>query len=108
VKTVSYDGKWKGEIILFDPLTIQQEADWEYAVAAFQESEKKGGKDSATVLAFLPGVLACVSEWKLEGFPERVTVQNFPRRPRSDRANLVSFLVTEITKIYKEEEDPNE
>ena len=107
MKTVSYDGKWKGEVVLFDPLTIQQEAEWEYAVADFQKARDKGGGISAMNLAFIPGIIACVSEWKLEGFPERVTIESFSAMPRKERVNLISFLVTNISEIYAAE-DPNE
>ena len=107
MKTVSYDGKWKGEVVFFDPLTIQQEAEWELALGAYAIAREKRGGDSAQVLSFLPAIIACVSEWHLDGLPERMTVQNFPRRPRIDRANLVAFLVKNISEIYIVD-DPNE
>ena len=107
MKTVSYDGKWKGDIVLFDPLTIQQEAEWEYAIAEYNKAVGKGGRDAALVLAFLPAIIACVSEWHLDGLPERMTLENFPRRPKADRVNLAAFLVTNISEIFLAE-DPNE
>ena len=105
MKTVSYEDK--GTVTFFDPLTIQQEAEWEYAVADFQKARDKGGGISAMNLAFIPGIIACVSEWKLEGFPERVTIESFSAMPRKERVNLISFLVTNISEIYAAE-DPNE
>ena len=108
MKTVSYDEKFKGTVTFFDPLTITQGAAWEYAIADFQKSRDKGGGVDAMNLAFIPGIIACVSEWKLEGFPERVTIDSFSEQSRKDRSSLISFLVTEISKIYSEEEDPNE
>ena len=108
MKTVSYDGKWKGTITLFDPLTMQQEAAWERAMSNFRKAIDEGLGISSFNLAALPGILECVSEWKLEGFPERLTIDNFPARPRTERANLISFLVTKISEIYQAEEDPNE
>ena len=107
MKTVSYDGKFKGTVTFFDPLTITQGAEWEYAVADFQKARDKGGGISAMNLAFIPGIIACVSEWKLEGFPERVTIESFSAMPRKERVNLISFLVTNISEIYAAE-DPNE
>jgi len=107
LKTITYDGKWKGEVVLHDPLTIQQEADWEYTIAEYRKAVDKGGGVSAMNLAFLPGIIACVSEWKLKDFPERITIENFPSRPRKERANLISFLVTNISEIYQAD-DPNE
>jgi hypothetical protein len=108
MKTSSYDGKWKGEVIFYDPLTIPQEAEWEYALSRLTKAQKDGGGASAVTMAILPGIIACVSEWKLKGFPEKVTVDNFPSRPTTERMKLLTWLVEQITDVYKEEDDPNE
>jgi hypothetical protein len=109
LKTVSYDGKkWKGEVVFFDPMTMQQEAAWERAMAEFRKAIDAGLGISSFNLAALPGILECVSEWKLTDFPERITITNFPAHPRKERANLISWLVTQIAEIYKSDDDPNE
>ena len=108
MRTNSYDGKWKGEVVFYDPLTIAQEAEWEYALARLGRAQKEGGGASAVTLAILPGILACVSEWKLKDFPKDVTVDNFPARPKAERVKLLTWLIEQITDIYKEDDDPNE
>lgn len=108
MKTVSYDGKWKGEVIFYEPLTIAQEAEWEFAVAGFQKALDKGGGVSAFSQAFLPGIISCVKEWHLTGIPERVTPDNFPARPRGERVKLINWLIEQISQIYGKEDDPNE
>ena len=108
MKTVSYEGKWPGTVTLYDPMTMQQEAAWERAMANFRTAIDEGLGISSFNLAALPGILECVSEWKLKGFPERVTIENFPAHPRNERASLISFLVTSIAEIYKSSDDPNE
>ena len=108
MKTASYDGKWKGEVIFHSPLSIQQEADWEYALARMTKAQKAGGGISATTIALLPGITACVAEWKLKDFPDDLTVDNFPKGNKKDRMELLTWLMEQITEIYKEDEDPNE
>jgi len=108
LKTVSYDGKWKGEVIFYDPLTMQQEAAWEVAMSNFRKAIDDGLGISSFNLAQIPGVLECVSEWHLDGLPERMTIDSFSKLPRTERNHLLSFLVTEISKVYKSDDDPNE
>jgi len=108
MRTNSYDGKWKGEVVFYDPLSIPQGAEWEYALARNAKALKDGGQAMASVEALLPGVLACVAEWRLKGFPEKVTVDNFPSKPKKDLLNLMEWLIKAITDIYKEDDDPNE
>lgn len=109
MKTIKFEGKtWKGSVVLHDPLTIEQEAAWEYALAAYDRAVKDGGMLSAQHAAFLPGIFACVKEWKLKGFPEGITPDTFPSRPRIERAELLALLVKEVSDIYKAGDDPNE
>ena len=107
MKIVSFKGtKWNGTVTLYDPLTIEQEGAFELCLAAEREAREKGGGLGAVHYALLVGILACVQEWKLSGFPERVTLENFPPRPRKDRDDLIALLVTELLEIYKKD-DPN-
>ena len=109
MKTVSYKGKkWNGEVCFSDPLSIEQEAAWEVSVAEYMKVSKKGGGLSSMHFAFLPGILACVEEWHIKGLPEIVTVDNFPSRPRKERAEFIGWVVEQVTEIYKQEDDdPN-
>jgi hypothetical protein len=108
-KVVSFTSdKWGGTVTFYDPLTMEQEAAWEYAIAAFQAAREKGGGLSAQNLALLPGIIVCVEAWNLKGFPERITLENFPTRPKDERAKLIAWLVTNITELYMESVDvPN-
>jgi hypothetical protein len=108
VITKTYDGKWKGEVEFYSPLTIQQEAEWEYAIGAYRKSVERDGGLSAQNLAFLPGIIACVKSWHLDKLPERITLENFPARPKLERAKLIAWLVTNISEIYQSDDDPNE
>lgn len=54
--------------------------------------------------AVLPGILACVNEWNLEGLDK----DNFPATPKVSRIELLSWLMGEISKLYNEaDEIPN-
>jgi hypothetical protein len=108
-KTVSFTSeKWGGSVTFSDPLTLEQEAAYEYALADYRKALDKGGGLSAQNVALLPGIFAAVEKWDLKGFPERITLANFPTRPRQERANLIAWLVEQVSTLYKESQDiPN-
>ena len=57
----------------------------------------------------LPALLACVEKWEIEGFPEPLTVDNFPLTPRADANYFIEMVFDEIRRIYNgEREVPNE
>ena len=102
-KTVSFASeKWGGSVVFRDPLTIEQEAAWEYAIADFQAARGRGGGLSAQTAALWPGIDACVEKWELNGLPERITLANFPAHPKAERAKLIAWLVTNITELYND------
>ena len=109
-KTITFESKvWPGSVVLSSPMTLEQEASWEYAVAASRHADNRRAGFSASLLALLPGFYACVEKWDLQGFPERITPQNFPTRPRAERARLVEWLVANIGEIYNADINvPNE
>jgi hypothetical protein len=122
--------KWPGTIVLPDYLNMTQAIAWEDAIAdarsllpdiEFEYTEDN--KIDTTKLTpehfkylsvsqslkyaekMLPGILACVSEWNLEG----LDAQNFPATPRQARIDLFIWLISEITKLYIDaDEVPNE
>lgn len=109
-KTVSFTSDvWGGSVTFSDPLTLEQEAAWEYGIAAYQEAVSKGGGLSAQGVGLLQGILPCVEKWELKSFPERPTLANFPTRPRDERAKLMAWLVDNIRKLYEDSTTlPNE
>ena len=144
--------RYKGYVILKDPLPIKACFRWEQALEECQikncpeafaiirkvlgkELEPEDGekelqahhlacfqkadtprcrpplRDTEMQLQMLPAIFECVGEWKLEGIPERPTLDNFPGSPMRDRSKLVSWLIDEIGKVYSaedlKEQDPN-
>jgi len=110
--------RWPGTVTLSDPMTLPQ-------VIAFEKALQDSGeffedKDGSRVLkpkmmwggpdaAYIVGVLACVEKWELEGFPKKVSSDNFPATPRKDSHELVQWLFGEILSVYAGEIDiPNE
>ena len=116
--------KWPGTITLPDFLTIGQAMKWEEALSKSRdilpecepfekdkpltENQAKRIDKQTTAEALnliLPGILACVESWNLEGLDPN----KFPATPLLSRAILVSWIVDEITKLYNEENEvPNE
>lgn len=95
--------KWKGSVVIADPLTFPQSFAFEDAIEATKglESVKKQHA------ALLPGICACVEKWELEGLGQ-LTPATFPSTPGVSSARLVSWLMEEILKLYQEgEEIPN-
>ena len=108
-KTVSYTSeKWGGSVTFSDPLTLEQEAAYEYALADYRKALDKGGGLSAQNEALLPVIFDAVMRSELKGCPESMTLANFPTRPRQERANLIAWLVEQVSTLYKESQDiPN-
>ena len=97
--------KWAGTVVISDPLSYPQLLRFREALGAV------GGNDDwmAVNYAVLPGVMACIEEYHLQGFPEQVTLDNFPATPPVSAARLVAWLIGEINALMAEAEpDPNE
>ena len=100
--------RFSGEVVLADPLTFNQVFAFQDAIATAQEL---GG--TATVIqvnsSMIPGIIACVEEWKLENFPAHPTPDNFPATPIAASMKLIAWLVTEVSALFRESEEiPNE
>ena len=100
--------KWPGTVTISDPLTFPQ-------VIAFQEALDEaralGGDASmhAANYALLPGVFKCVEAWELDGIPEHPTPDTLPGTPALASAELLGWLIEEISNLFTEaNEVPNE
>ena len=99
--------KFPGFVTLHDPLTYPQ-------LIAYHDATEKASELGETTwiklrFALLPGVLACVESWEIEGLQEEPTVDNFPATPLIPSGELITWLQEEITKLLVEAETvPNE
>jgi hypothetical protein len=99
--------RFPGTVTLSDPLTFPQ-------LLAFRESLERASQEDgdnflASNYAILPGLLACVEEVHLQGFPEPVTALTFPATPPVSTARLIAWLIGEVNTLMAEAEpDPNE
>ena len=126
--------KYPGTIILPDYLTPDQVfavEDAQFAARGYwrentitETVKDEEGKDKEEVRAgerfslvraralYLPAVLLCVKEWKLENFPlngNGAKMEEFPMTPVSDVSDLLQWTFNEIVKIYNgASEVPNE
>jgi hypothetical protein len=98
-----------GSVTFSDPLSLEQEAAIERANFHLGRALENidGAEDGAAIrtLTILPGILECVEKWNLSKIPEEPTVQTWPTRPRNAVVSLVSWLFTEIGKIYTDSQD---
>ena len=97
--------KFPGTVVLADPLTFDQ------LFAYMDAVETARGLDNGVRVnyAALPGILACVEEWHLDGIPEGVTLESFPATPPVSVARLIAWLVDELAKAFEEAETvPND
>ena len=101
--------KWPGTVVISDPLSYPQLLRFREALGAV------GGNDDwmAVNYAVLPGVMACVEEYHLQGFPEHPTLEagpnTFPSTPPQSASRLLAWLIGEINALMAEAEpDPNE
>lgn len=123
-KTITCDIKpFVGKVTFYDPLTMPMVIAVDDAVLNrrdfFDEITNDDGQRlytlkeqtawSAPDREALKGILPCVESWNLAGFPESVTIENFPGSPRGASKNLISWLLNQVLEIYRGEiEIPNE
>jgi hypothetical protein len=108
-KTEEYiDAHFSGSVTFSNPLSLDQEAAFEEAGAAAREVMNRAGNlaPSAIMRAALPGILSCVEKWDLTNVPAEVSMDSWPLRPRVQVADLFSWLMTEITKLYTDSTEP--
>ena len=99
--------RFPGYVILSDPLSFPQVIAYQDGISAAMElGEATWSKIRHAVL---PGILACVQEWGLEGVPDMPGVDTFPATPLQSAGKLVEWLQNEITALLQEAETvPNE
>ena len=99
--------RYPGSVVLHDPLTYPQLIAFQNAITEAQAV----GETTWVKLrqALLPGILACVESWNIEGVPEEPNMDNFPATPIVSAGNLVNWLQESITALLVEAETiPNE
>ena len=96
--------RFSGTVVLSDPLTYPQTFAFEDALAA---ARALGDDVDAKRIYYelLPGILACVEEWNLEGVPAHPTRDTFPSSPTRSAMQLASWLLGEITRLNDEAEN---
>lgn len=95
--------KFSGTVTLPDMLSFPQLAAFRKAHRAAL-AELAGGGDAEYYAALLPGVLAVVLEWKIEGVPEKPTIDTFPTRPMAAVLALLNEITTAIIDLQNEAE----
>ena len=96
--------RFSGTVVLSDPLTYPQLFAFEDALRAVKELD--GEKNARRVYyAMLPGIIACVEEWHLEGVPDKPRPDTFPASPGESAARLVAWLLNEVTALNDEAND---
>ena len=101
--------KYPGTVTLSDPLNFPQ-------LIAFQDAIDEVGNLSSGETswlklryALLPGLIACVEKWELEGVAEHPTVDTFPATPLRPAGELIDWIQEEVTALLLEAETvPNE
>jgi hypothetical protein len=93
--------KWPGTVTLADPLTFPQYIAWRDALQAAQPLRDDYLRYCD---ALVPGLLACVEKWELQGF----SAPPWPATPRDSSDKLLAWLVREIGAVANEvgEDDP--
>lgn len=96
--------RYPGTVTLSDPLTFPQAFAFEDALEAVKEA-RETGSPARIRFALLPGIIACVEEWHLDGFPSKPTLDTFPSTPRKSSAEIIDWLVGEISALYREADE---
>jgi len=101
--------RWPGQVTLSSPMSLPQALAWEKSIRVAQEVAATGTLTDYNY-AILPGICACVEKWELEGI-DNPTPDTFPATPRKASVELITWLMTEVSRVYvgeEEKSDPNE
>lgn len=97
--------RWSGTVTLSDPLNFPQVMGFQDAL----ESAREFGDDASVIAvnySLLPGILPCVEQWELDGeFPASPGLDTFPATPALASAELIAWLVGEISGLFAEAEE---
>lgn len=103
--------RWKGNVVLFDPLPLVKLVTFEEAVKAALLADPKLGSARSHML-IIPALIECVAEWHIEGFPEKPTAETFPGMgtgiSKVDITQLINFITSELMKFLRGDDDPND
>ena len=100
--------EFPGHIILPDFLTLAQV--FAFEAASDNVTALKGGtiRRSQIDAEYLPMIFAIVTEWHIDGQPDKPTLETWRATPRKASADLTAWAIGEITKMYLGEiEIPN-
>jgi hypothetical protein len=100
---------YNGSVRIFDRLTLPQVEAIEAAI--YDVPEVVDGRVKLTTLdkPRIPALLVCVESWNISGFPEPLSIDNFPLSPRRETHNIIDRIFSEVANVYNgEQEIPNE
>lgn len=102
-------GNLQGHVILHDPLTMLQLAEYEEAFEAAVKIDKRL-VTARSNLALIPALVSCVKEWHITLFPETLTLDTFPGIgtgiSKPDIVKVVVDITNALSKYFKGE-SPN-
>lgn len=105
--------RFPGHVVLPEFLTLPQVLAFESAreqIVAIRQGLDPDARVQRSRLdaIYLPVVCMIVSEWCISGVPEKPEPDNFPMTPRLATAELIAWIIGEISQIYIGEIDiPN-
>ena len=95
--------RWPGTVTLADPLNFPQYIAWKDAIKSAPDPAADYDRYCA---ALLPGVIACVEVWSLEGIGTP-TPDTFPAVPPLDRDQLLVWLIRNIRGVINATDAPD-
>lgn len=107
----STDKRWPGNVVMPDFMSFPMLAKWQKAMnearkitVAQQIADKDTISTADFYLSILPVATELVSEWHIQGLPEKVDETNFPAS-----SNLMSWIIECVNDLYTRTNstDPN-
>ena len=92
--------RWPGSVTFRDPIPLADIVHFEAAIRDVQELE--GVTEAQVEVRLVPALVSCVEAWELGG---GFAPDPFPGTPRAASAQLVAWLIAEIIKIYRGDEE---
>ncbi len=99
--------RFPGTVTLQEPLFYPQVIAFRDAVEAARELPD-GSSQLEYNHTILPGIIAVVESWDLAGVEKHPTPDTFPVTPNKSAIDLMAWLIAETSKLFTDDEIPND
>jgi hypothetical protein len=95
MKVTSEDPRWPGYIVLPEYMNFDSLVKWENALGVAKSENEKGSASSGFFEELLPIACSIITEWHIEGLPDKVDKSIFPASHK-----LIALVTGAVSDLY--------